>query len=233
VSVTSAPDHTTATSRARAALTEQLFTHGGVAVLRLPRADDAFRAIEALREGGVMAIEVTVTTPGALAIIAETASRLPDVLVGVGSVLDVETARRAVDAGAKFVVSPIFKPEIVAEAHRLGVPAGPGAFTPTEALRAHEAGADVVKIFPADTLGIAFLKGVLAPMPFLRLMPTGGVTPENAGDWLRAGAACVGLGGALIDPKLVAAGDFAALTARARRLMQSVAAARDSSGGAS
>ncbi len=217
-------------SGARGRLRERLFAHGSVAVLRLPRADDALRAIEAVHAGGVLAIEITITTPGAFAIIAETATRLPDVLVGAGSVLDVAAARRAVDAGAMFLVSPVFKSEIVDEAHRLNVPVGPGAFTPSEILRAHEAGADVVKIFPADTLGIAFLKGVLAPMPFLRLMPTGGVTPQNAGDWLRAGAACVGLGGALIDPALVAGRDFAALTARAQRLTQSVAEARASSG---
>jgi 2-dehydro-3-deoxyphosphogluconate aldolase/(4S)-4-hydroxy-2-oxoglutarate aldolase len=220
------PPRGAALSATRAQLAERLFAHAAVAVLRLPSAHDAVRAVEALYAGGVSAIEVTVTTPDAFSIIAEIAGRLPDVLVGVGSVLDAATARRAVDAGAKFVVSPIFKSEIVEEAHRLGVPAGPGAFTPAEMLRAHEAGADVVKLFPADTLGIAYLKAVLAPMPFLRLMPTGGVTPENAGDWLRAGAACVGLGSALVDPKLVAAGDFAALTARARRLLQSVNEAR-------
>ena len=214
----------------RERIAKRLFDCGAVAVLRLPRADDALAVIEALHAGGVSAIEVTVTTPDALTII-EQAARLEGVLVGVGSVLDADTARRAVDAGARFVVSPVFQAEVVAEAHRMGVPAGPGAFTPTEILRAHRSGAEVVKVFPADVLGLPFLKGVLAPMPFLKLMPTGGVTPENAGDWLRAGAAVVGLGSALIDPALVATRDFAALTARACRLALSVADARGTSSG--
>jgi 2-dehydro-3-deoxyphosphogluconate aldolase/(4S)-4-hydroxy-2-oxoglutarate aldolase len=111
------------------------------------------------------------------------------------------------------------------EPHQQGVPATPGAFTPTEILRAHEAGADVVKVFPADVFGPGFIQGVLAPLPFLRLMPTGGVTPDNAGDWIRAGAVAVGLGSALVDPKRVAAGDFDTLTERARRLSQNVAEA--------
>ena len=149
-----------------------------------------------------------------------------DVLIGTGSVLDADTARRAIEAGARYVVSPVFEPEVVEEAHRQGVPAMPGAFTPTEILRAHQAGADIVKVFPAEVFGPAFIKGVLAPMPFLRLMPTGGVTPENAGDWIRAGAAAVGLGSALVDPQLVAAGQFDALTQRASRVAKGIAATR-------
>ena len=120
---------------------------------------------------------------------------------------------------------------MIEEAHRLGVPAMPGAFSPTEILDAHEAGADIVKITPAEVLGVAFLKGVLAPMPFLRLMPTGGVTPENVGDWLRAGAVAVGVGSALVDAKLVAAGDFATLTERARRMAAGVEHARKGTAG--
>ena len=148
--------------------------------------------------------------------------------MGAGTVLDAETARRAIEAGATYVVSPVFRAAVVEEAHRHGVPAMPGAYTPTEILTAHEAGADVVKVFPAETLGPAYIKGVLAAMPFLRLMPTGGVTPENVGEWLRAGARAVGLGGALVDAKLVAAGDYAAITARARAITTAVAAARAS-----
>ena len=140
------------------------------------------RVAEAIAEGGVTAIEVTMTTPNALAVIEDVSRQLGDaVVVGVGSVLDAETTRRAVDAGARYVVSPVFKREIVDEAHRLGVPAMPGCFTPTEILAATEAGADIVKVFPADVLGMAFFKGVLAPMPHLKLMPTGGVSLTNAG----------------------------------------------------
>jgi 2-dehydro-3-deoxyphosphogluconate aldolase/(4S)-4-hydroxy-2-oxoglutarate aldolase len=167
------------------------------------------------------------TTPDALAVIEELARWMGDeLLVGAGSVLGADAARRAVDAGAEYVVSPVFRQAVVDEAHRLGVPAMPGAFTPTEILHAHEAGADLVKVFPSDALGPSFIKGVLAPMPFLRLMPTGGVTPDNVGEWLRAGAHAVGLGSALVDPKLVAAGDLAALTDRARRVTAQVAEAR-------
>jgi 2-dehydro-3-deoxyphosphogluconate aldolase/(4S)-4-hydroxy-2-oxoglutarate aldolase len=151
-------------------------------------------------------------------------------LVGAGSVLDSEAARDAIAAGARYLVSPVVIPALVEIGHAMDVPVLLGGFTPTEILSAHRAGADAVKVFPADALGPAFIRGVLGPMPFLRLVPTGGVTPENVGDWLRAGAVAVGLGGALVDPKLVAAGDFAALTARARRVAEAVAATR---GGAS
>jgi 2-dehydro-3-deoxyphosphogluconate aldolase/(4S)-4-hydroxy-2-oxoglutarate aldolase len=185
-------------------------------------------AVEAVCAGGIAAVEVTMTMPGALAGLEELTRRMPgDVLIGVGSVLDADTARRAIEAGARYVVSPIFEPEVLEEAHRQGVPAMPGAFTPTEILHAHRAGADVVKVFPAEVFGPAFIRGVLAPMPFLRLMPTGGVTPENVGDWIRAGAAAIGLGSALVDPRLVAGGRFDALTQRALRVTQAVAAARE------
>ncbi|HEX8694808.1 MAG TPA: bifunctional 4-hydroxy-2-oxoglutarate aldolase/2-dehydro-3-deoxy-phosphogluconate aldolase [Longimicrobium sp.] len=215
-----------------AAVTERLVGLGAVAVIRLDDAEAALRAARAVHAGGVAALEVTLTTPGAFDVIERLASDADDgVLVGAGSVLDAENARRAIDAGARFVVSPVVRPELVDEVHGRGAAALLGAFTPTEILAAHEAGADLVKVFPADALGPAFIKGVLGPMPFLRLVPTGGVTPENAGDWLRAGAAAVGLGGALVDPKLVAAGDFDALTERARRLVASVAAARGRTGG--
>jgi 2-dehydro-3-deoxyphosphogluconate aldolase/(4S)-4-hydroxy-2-oxoglutarate aldolase len=195
--------------------------------VRLHSTESAIRVADALHAGGVTALEITVTVPDAFAVIAAIAKRFGDeVCVGVGTVLDVETVRGAVAAGAKYVVSPVFRPLVIAEAHRLGVPAMPGAITPTEILTAHDAGADVVKIFPADSFGPGYLKSVLAPMPFLRLMPTGGVTPDNVGDWIAAGAVAVGLGGALVDAKLVAAGDWDGITARARKVTEGVAAAR-------
>ena len=141
-------------------------------------------------------------------------------------IIDAETARRAVEAGAQYVVSPVFKREIIDEAHRLGVPAMPGCFTPTEILAATEAGADTVKVFPADVLGMPFFKGVLAPMPHLKLMPTGGVSLTNAGDWVRAGAVAVGVGSALLDKQAISEGDFAVLTENARTLRASVEAGR-------
>jgi 2-dehydro-3-deoxyphosphogluconate aldolase/(4S)-4-hydroxy-2-oxoglutarate aldolase len=219
---------------ARERIVQRLLGLGAVAVIRMQDGRDALRAIEAIHAGGVSAVEITMTMPNAIGVIEEAVRRLPtDVMVGVGSVLDPMTARRAIAAGACYVVSPVFERDVVDEAHQQGVPAMPGAFTPTEILRAHEAGADVVKVFPAEAFGPGFIKGVLAPMPFLRLMPTGGVTPDNAGEWIGAGAAAVGLGSALVDPKLVAAGDFDALTERARRLCQNVAEARQGSAGGS
>jgi 2-dehydro-3-deoxyphosphogluconate aldolase / (4S)-4-hydroxy-2-oxoglutarate aldolase len=194
---------------------------GIVAVLRIDDPDRGLRVIEAIRAGGVDVAEVTMTVPGALDLIREAAAAFPDAPIGVGSVLDADTAHRAIDAGAAYVVSPVFRPEVVAAAHERGVPAMPGAFTPTEVLAAHEAGADVVKVFPADVLGMAFFRGVLAPMPFLRLMPTGGVTLDNAGEWLRAGAVAVGVGGALLDKRAIAEGRYDVLTENARLLRSS------------
>lgn len=211
----------------REQVVEQLLTRAAVAVVRLTDTTLALEAVRAIADGGVTAIELTMTTPGALDLL-EAIARWHDggLLLGAGSVLGADTLRRAVDAGAAFVVSPVFLPDVIEEGHRLGVPVIAGAFTPTEIYTAHRAGADLVKVFPADTLGPAHVKGVLAPMPFLRLMPTGGITPDNVGAWLRAGAVAVGLGSALVDPTLVASGDMAALTARARQVCAAVAEAR-------
>jgi 2-dehydro-3-deoxyphosphogluconate aldolase/(4S)-4-hydroxy-2-oxoglutarate aldolase len=205
----------------RKAALDQILRDKAVAVVRGANADALLRAVDALREGGVRCIEITLTVPRALELMRAIDQRFgSDVLLGVGSVIGAEQARRAVEAGARFVVSPVFKPEIVREAHACDAAALPGAFTPTEALRAHEAGADVVKVFPAGTLGVGFFRGVLAPMPQLRLMPTGGVTVENAADWIGAGAVAVGIGSALVDEEAVHSGNFAELTARARRLVR-------------
>lgn len=211
----------------RELVVQRLIELGAIAVVRLPDAAGVLRAIDAIRAGGITGVELTMTTPRALELLEEMSRTMgDDVLAGMGSVTDAESVRRAVDAGARYIVSPVFKPEVIAEAHRLGTAVMPAGFTPTEILAAHEAGADIVKVTPAEVLGVAFIKGVMAPMPFLRLMPTGGVTPENIGEWLRAGAVAAGVGSALVDPRLVAAGDFATLTARARRMAQSVAEAR-------
>jgi 2-dehydro-3-deoxyphosphogluconate aldolase/(4S)-4-hydroxy-2-oxoglutarate aldolase len=219
------------TERGRLAMRERVEQLGAVAVVRLNSTEAAIRVADALHAGGVTALEITVTVPDAFSVIEAISKRFGDeVCVGVGTVLDVETVQRAVAAGARYVVSPVFRSAVIEESHRLGVPAMPGAFSPTEMLTAHEAGADIVKIFPADTFGPGYIKAVLAPMPFLRLMPTGGVTPENVGSWLAAGAVAVGLGGALVDSALVAKGDWNAITARARRVADAVTAAR--SGGA-
>ena len=206
---------------------DSVLASGAVAVVRMADSGRLVRLAEAIAEGGVTAIEVTMTTPNALDVIGEVSRRLGDaVTVGVGSVLDAETVRRAVDAGARYVVSPVFKREVVEASHRRGVPVMPGCFTPTEILAATEAGADVVKVFPADVFGPSFFKAVLAPMPHLRMMPTGGVSHANAGDWIRAGAVAVGVGSALLDTQAIADGDWSTLTHNARTLRQSVEAGR-------
>jgi 2-dehydro-3-deoxyphosphogluconate aldolase/(4S)-4-hydroxy-2-oxoglutarate aldolase len=197
-----------------------------VAVVRTDEPDKLVQIAQALQVGGVVCFEVTMTVPNALdGIRAVVDAMRGSVLVGAGSVTDAETARAAVEAGARYVVSPVFKREVVEAAHEAGAAAMPGCFTPTEILAAWEAGADVVKVFPAGALGPGFVKGVLAPLPRLKLMPTGGVTLDNAAEWLRAGAVAVGAGSALVEAEAVAAGDWARLTDNARRLRQSVDAA--------
>lgn len=207
--------------------TKQLIESGAVAVIRMSDAIKLRKVVDSIREGGVHAIEITMTTPGAIKILEEmAASNDGSFLLGVGSVLDGDTAQRAIDAGAQFVVSPVMKPEIIQTAHRNDVPAMPGAFSPTEILAAHELGADIVKVFPADVVGMAFFKAIKAPMPHLQLMPTGGVTITNAGEWLKAGACAVGIGGSLLDKKAIDEGNFHVLTGNARKLMESIHKAR-------
>ena len=203
---------------------------GVVAVIRLEQAALLPRVVDALAAGGVRTIEVTMTVPGAIDSIRQLAASAPgNLLLGAGTVLDPETARRTVDAGARFVVSPVFRPAIIEACHAAGVPALPGCYTPTEILNAWDAGADIVKVFPAGGLGPAFFKDVRAPLPHVKLMPTGGVSIDNAGEWIGAGAVAVGVGTALVDPRLVAAGDFAAITGRAARIAEHVRAARQRS----
>lgn len=202
---------------------------GAVAVIRMDDAQQLMRAIEALRVGGITTIEITMTTPNALDAIAEAAHAFADddaVHIGVGSVLDGPTAQQAIRAGAQFVVSPILKADIIETSHRYDVPAMPGAFTPTEIARAHELGADIVKVFPASIVGPAFFKAVSGPMPHVKLMPTGGVTLANAGTWIEAGACAVGVGSALLDTDAIADEQYDVLTDNARALQEAIAAAR-------
>lgn len=200
---------------------------GAAAVIRMQDADKLVRVAEAIAEGGIPAIEVTMTVPGAIDMIKQVADELgDDVLLGVGSVTDVETARQAIDAGARYVVSPIYKKVVVETTHAKGAVALPGAFTPTEIQSAYEVGAEFVKVFPASVLGMKFIKAVRAPLPHLKLVPTGGVSLDNAGDWLRAGAAMVGVGSALLDKEAIASGDYEKLTENARRLRASIDSVR-------
>ena len=201
---------------------------GVVAVIRLQDPARLRGVIDALAAGGIRALEVTMTVPGAIELIAEVAPTLSaDFLLGAGTVLDAGTARRAIDAGAQFVVSPVYRREVLEEAHRMERPAMPGCFSPTEILDAWNAGADIVKVFPATSLGPAFFRDVRGPLPQVKLMPTGGVSVENADEWIRAGAVAVGVGSALLDAKAIAAGDYASITEKARRILANVQDARE------
>ena len=211
----------------RAAVARQLEQLGIVAVIRVKDPDTVRGIVSALAAGGVRALEVTMTVPRAVDLIRELAPRIPDgFLLGAGTVTDAATARAVIDAGASFVVGPVFRLDVLAACHERGVPAIPGCFSPTEILDAHEAGADIIKVFPATALGPQFIKDVRAPLPQVKLMPTGGVTVENAGDWIRAGAVAVGLGSALVDAAAAESGRFEVITSRAERAVANVAAAR-------
>ncbi len=200
---------------------------GVVAIIRMKDAAKLRAVFDALAEGGVRAIEVTMTVPDAVLLIRKLAASLPpNLFLGAGTVLDAETVRAVVDAGARFVVSPVFRPDVLAECHRLGAAAAPGCFTPTEILNAHDMGADVVKVFPATALGPQFIKDIRAPLPQLKLMPTGGVSLDNAGEWIRAGAVAVGAGSALLDARAIEEDRLDVITANAKRIVASVTAAR-------
>lgn len=211
----------------RAEVTQAIEQLGIVAVIRMKEADGLRAVVDALAAGGVRALEVTMTVPRAIDLIGEIAPTLPaDFLFGAGTVLDAETAHRAIDAGARYIVSPVFRRSVIDACHERDVPAMPGCLTPTEILDAWDAGADIVKVFPATTFGPGYIKDVRAPLPHIRLMPTGGVTLDNAGDWIRAGAVAVGVGSALVDTTAIAAGNYQAIEANARRIVRNVEAAR-------
>lgn len=200
---------------------------GVVAIMRTKSSEQLLRAADAIREGGVRAIEVTMTTPGALSVIEQAVSRYDqDVLFGAGTVLDAESARAAILAGAQFIVSPTLNRDLIALCCRYGTPVMPGAYTSTEALAAWECGADMVKIFPAGVGGPALIKALKAPLPQIELVPVGGVTLDNTAEFIRAGAAAIGVGSALINQKLLESKDFATLTDRACRLVEEVARGR-------
>jgi 2-dehydro-3-deoxyphosphogluconate aldolase/(4S)-4-hydroxy-2-oxoglutarate aldolase len=191
---------------------------GIVAVVRAPDPAPLVEACRALADGGVSVCEITLTVPGALDVVRAVRRALADrVLLGAGTVLDAETARAAFLAGAEFLVAPTLNLEVIRLANRYGKLVMPGAFTPTEVLAAWEAGADVVKVFPADVVGPAFFRALRGPLPQVRLMPTGGVDLGTAADFLRAGACCLGVGGHLVEPQALAAGDFGRLRDLARQ----------------
>lgn len=188
-----------------------------IAIVRLDDAEQIVPTVEAIRAGGISTIEVTIGTPQALQHIERYASH-DEILIGVGSVTDAETARRAVLAGAKFIVTPVSKAPVIETALLYRVPIFSGAFTPGEIQQAYEWGADVIKVFPADALGVSYFKSIKAPLPHLPLMPTGGVTLDNARDWLDAGACALGIGSTLTDRRAIAEGNYEVVTQNARRL---------------
>jgi 2-dehydro-3-deoxyphosphogluconate aldolase/(4S)-4-hydroxy-2-oxoglutarate aldolase len=197
---------------------------GVVAVIRAPSSDELIDVARALADGGVDCVEITMTTPNALGAIEAVADTLADsVLVGVGSVLDPETARAAILAGAEFVVGPILNEGVIRMCRRYSKIVVPGAFTPTEILRAWEAGADVVKVFPAGVGGPAYFKAIKGPLPQIRLTPTGGVNLDTAAEFIRAGAEFLGVGSALVRKDLLSAHDYAGigkLAAEYRKVVQ-------------
>jgi len=182
---------------------------------------------EALKAGGVECIEFTMTTPGALKVMEQVTARFGDeVLLGAGTVLDIETARAAILAGVQFVVGPGLNTDVIRMCHRYNTVVIPGAMTPTEIITAWETGADIVKIFPAGVLGPSFLKDILGPLPQVRLLPTGGVNLDNAAAFIKAGAVAIGVGSDLVDKKMVSEGRFDLLTKRAQSFVEVVAQAR-------
>ncbi len=207
---------------------ETILTTGVVAVLRAKSSAELMNVARALSDGGVKAIEVTMTTPGALKVIEEVSEQMADeVVVGVGSVLDAETARVAILAGAQFVVGPVLSEEVIRICKRYSKAVCPGAFTPTEILRAWELGADIVKVFPATAVGPKYFRDVLAPLPQVRLLPTGGVSVENVADFIRAGACAVAAGSCLVDKKAVAERRWNIITETAKRMIAEVKRGRE------
>ena len=200
---------------------------GVVAVIRADNPPDLIDVGRALHAGGVIHIEITMTVPGALGVIEKAVSTLQEtVCIGAGTVLDAETARLAILAGASYIVSPVFSPAVVDVCKRYGIAAMPGAMTPTEVLDAWEGGADVVKIFPAGVGGPQLFKDLKGPFPQIEIMPTGAVNRETAPQFIKAGACAIGVGGELVGKPLIAARDFATITQNARDFIALVKQAR-------
>ncbi len=213
--------------RTKSEIIAALLNPGIIAVVRAKSADQVLPLTAALLAGGVIAVEITMTTPDALAAIrAATAEFGNRALLGVGTVLDAATCRAAVEAGAEFVVSPITRPEIAAAARALDRPVMLGAYTPTEAQLAYEAGADFIKIFPADGLGPNYIKALRAPLPHLRIVPTGGVDLPNIADFLKAGCAALGVGSSLLSARILRDNDWPELTRLAGEFVAAAQRAR-------
>lgn len=212
----------------KAEVTKTIREVGIIPVVRAQSADEAMLAIDAIREGGIPILEITMTVPGAVGLIEEVSKRYGDeVLVGAGTVLDGETARACIQAGARFVVSPALNVETIKVCRSEGVAVMPGALTPTEVVQAWSAGADFVKVFPAGAVGGAsYLKALKAPLPQIELVPTGGVSLKTAADFIKAGASALGVGADLVDLKAIREGQQKLITERAREFVRIVREAR-------
>jgi len=207
----------------------ELMLEGGVVpVIRAQSADQAMKIVDAIREGGIKTIEITMTVPNAIGVMEEVARKFgKEVLLGAGTVLDGETARASILAGAEFVVGPSLNEEVIKICKRYTKIAIPGTMTPTEVVHAWEMGADIVKIFPAGELGgPKYIKALKGPLPHILLLPTGGVDLENAGEFIKAGSCAIAVGTALVDKKAVADGKFEVLTQKARQFLEEVKKAR-------
>jgi len=206
---------------------EQIRSAGLIPVIRARSAEEAAQAADAIQAGGVGVLEITMTVPGAVDVIREVAGRGGDALVGAGTVLDSEAAHACIDAGALFIVSPSFNPDTISACREAGVAVLPGALTPTEVLGAWRAGADLVKVFPAGAVGgPGYIRALKAPLPQIDLVPTGGVNLKTAGDFIRAGAAALGVGADLVDLEALRRGEPEVLTERAREFVRIVQNAR-------
>ncbi len=210
----------------RSEILNKILETGVVSIIRMQTPDHIMKVIDSLQAGGVCTWEITLNTPNALQFIAKIASENSSSLIGAGTVLDAVMAKDAINAGAKFLVTPVVKPEIVATAHQYQVPVFMGAFSPTEILMAHESGADMVKLFPADIHGLPYFRAIQGPLKGIKLIPTGGVTPDNAGDWFLAGAHAIGIGSSLIPPEAVQSENFSVITDLSKRLVENVMSAR-------
>lgn len=212
----------------RSEIMRRIFEVGLIPVVRAASADEAVRAVEAIKEGGVPILEITMTVPGAVRVIEEVARRYgTEAVVGAGTVLDAETARVCIMAGAQFILSPSLNLDMIACCKRYGVPVVPGALTPTEVVAAWQAGADAVKVFPAGNVGGAsYIKALKGPLPQIDLVPTGGVSLKTAADFIRAGSSALGVGTDLVDTKALREGQAHMITERARQFVEIVKEAR-------
>lgn len=205
----------------------RLLDPGILAVIRTDSPDQLLSVAEALVAGGVASMEVTMTTPNALGVVTEATRHFGErILMGVGSVLDAETCRAALLAGAEFVVTPVTRPEVIRMCNRYGKPVASGAYTPTEALLGHESGADFIKIFPADQLGPSYIKNLLAPLPMLRIIPSGRVTPETAESFMKAGCVAIAAGSSLINKEALKDSDWGQITERAHAFVSAMTKAK-------